>query len=482
MMLTAWTLTLPHRLRVQMEHHLFPGDNDEHGAVLLAGITRVGPITRLLAREFLPARDGIDYVPGTRGYRQLTASFVRDGIVRARDERLAYLAVHNHGGEHRIAFSSDDNASHERGYRALLDIANGPPVGAIVVAEHAVAGDIWEPGGGRHELAETRLLGPRIERLTADAGVGLRAFDSRFDRGARLFGDIGQAMLGRTKMGIIGAGGVGMLLTEYLARSGVGALVIADPERVDVTNLPRLPGSRGSDTRVMFSGARWPAWLRGFGAQTSHHKVDLAQRLAREAAPNMSFEAIVGDFLDPAVVARFRSCDYLFLAADSMQARLLFSALVNADLIPGVQVGAKALVDRKTGDVLDVHSVVRPLWPGEGCLWCNGAIPPAKLVEEAETPARRRAQRYVDDPGVRAPAVMALNATAASQAANDALFMVTGLSGVDATPAYLLFKPRERTVRLSEPRRDPDCPFCSPSPTSVFARGDAASLPVKVLA
>jgi len=476
-----WTLTLPDRLRRELIGHLFPGDADEHGAVLLAGIARTGTRTRLLGRELILARDGIDYVPGIRGYRQLTANFVRDGIVRARDERLVYLAVHNHGGSGEVAFSPDDMGSHERGYQALLDIADGLPVGAIVVALRAVAGDIWEPNGDRHALVETRLLGPQIERWTPDADPSGAIVDSRFDRGARLFGDVGQAILAGTKMGIIGAGGAGMLLTEYLARSGVGALVIADPERVDTTNLPRLPGARGSDARVLFAASRWPAVLRTLGARLARRKVDLARRLAREAAPRISVEAIPGDFLDPAVAARFRTCDYLFLAADSMQARLLFSAIVNADLIPGVQVGAKASLDQRTGAVLDVHSVVRPSWPGEGCLWCNGVIPPARLAEEAATPERRRAQRYVDDPAVPAPAVMALNATAASQAANDALFAMTGLASPDATPAWLICRPQERAVQLTEPRREPTCPFCGRGPTSLFARGDAAALPTKVL-
>lgn len=38
---------------------------------------------------------------------------------------------------------------------------------------------------------------------------------------------------------------------------------------------------------------------------------------------------------------RGQACDYLFLAADSMRARLVFNALVHQYLIPGVQLGSK---------------------------------------------------------------------------------------------------------------------------------------------
>ena len=48
----------------------------------------------------------------------------------------------------------------------------------------------------------------------------------------RLFGDAGQAILREAKVGIIGLGGVGMLLAEYLGRLGVGHFVLIEPERV----------------------------------------------------------------------------------------------------------------------------------------------------------------------------------------------------------------------------------------------------------
>ena len=88
----------------QLHKHLFPGDGDEHGAALLCGVARGGRGVRLLVRDVVLARDGIDFVPGTRGYRLLTAEFVTRMVRRARDEQLVYLAVHNHGGTTSVAF------------------------------------------------------------------------------------------------------------------------------------------------------------------------------------------------------------------------------------------------------------------------------------------------------------------------------------------------------------------------------------------
>src|SRR5208282_235143 len=73
-------------------NHLFPGDGDEHGAVLLAGVSRLKGQLTLLVREVHLAREGIDYVEGRIGYRALSPTFIHRLITRARDEKLAYLA------------------------------------------------------------------------------------------------------------------------------------------------------------------------------------------------------------------------------------------------------------------------------------------------------------------------------------------------------------------------------------------------------
>jgi tRNA A37 threonylcarbamoyladenosine dehydratase len=63
--------------------------------------------------------------------------------------------------------------------------------------------------------------------------------DPAYDRQARLFGDRGQALLATLKVGVIGAGGAGLLLLQWLAHLGVGHLVAVDPDRLETSNLPR---------------------------------------------------------------------------------------------------------------------------------------------------------------------------------------------------------------------------------------------------
>ena len=61
-----------------------------------------------------------------------------------------------------------------------------------------------------------------------------------YDRHARLFGNVGQEILASLKVGVIGLGGGGSLLNEWLARLGVGHIVAVDFDKVEVSNLPLL--------------------------------------------------------------------------------------------------------------------------------------------------------------------------------------------------------------------------------------------------
>ena len=466
-----WRLTIPAGMYEELHGHLFPDDRDEHGAVILAGVCESDRGLRLVARELHLATDGVDYVPGKRGYRMLKAEFIQGRILRARDKRLAYLAIHNHGGTDSVGFSGPDMASHERGYPALLDIVRGMPVGALVFARSAVAGDLWFPDESRAPLGEAVIAGHRRQLLfpspaTKAAAVGM------YDRQSRLFGDGGQELLRRTRVGIVGLGGAGSMLAELLGRLGVGEFVLADPDRAEETNLPRLIAARRRDAVV-------PAWLPQRVANwLRSRKVRMAARNIRRANRTARIEALPRNFLDADVARRFVDCDFLFLAADTMGARLLFNGIVHQYGIPGIQVGAKIPVD-EDGAIGNVFCVSRMVTPEQGCLWCNGLINPARLQDEAVPEAARRGYAYVDDPDVAAPSVVTMNAVACAHAADDFLFHLTGLRYADAETGWFRWNSRRAVAGYDMPRRDADCGECSGADHSRFGMGDNAVLPTR---
>lgn len=88
--------------------------------------------------------------------------------------------------------------------------------------------------------AVTITNGPRTARQTPglDEDVVYKTH-RRFDRAARLFSEPGLHKLMKSRVLVIGVGGVGSFAAESLARSGVGTIVLVDFDRVCVTNTNR---------------------------------------------------------------------------------------------------------------------------------------------------------------------------------------------------------------------------------------------------
>jgi hypothetical protein len=464
----------------RLHRHLFPGDGDEHGAALLCGQAGRDQ-QRLLVREVVLAEDGVDYIAGTRGYRHLTGEFVTRQLRRAKNAGLVYLAVHNHGGRYEVSFSDTDLESHERAYPTLLAL-NKRPVGGVVLAQEAIAADVWLPDGRRRKLDGATIVGTARRSISHERPLG----DSpeRYQRQSLLFGHAGQAQLSRAKVGVVGAGGVGMLLVQAMSRLGVGHLVVIDPDRVQPSNLPRLPEATRWDAMEPLDRPGVPAPIRKAARRLARHKVTVARRLARHAARNIQIEAIVGDVADDNIARGLLDCDFIFLAADTQLARDVVNQIAYQYLIPVLQVGSKVVLDNASGAVLDVFSVVRSVGFRPGCLRCNGLIDPAKLSEEALSSDEQRAnQRYVDDPTVEAPSVFTLNALGVGWASNEFLHYFTGLG--TGTPTFRILRNRpvgQRVPQLVtvEPDANPHCHVCSSGAGSALAMGDLADLPTRL--
>ena len=437
----------------RLTNHCFPGDEDEHGAVALAGVAISRGELILTVRELHIAEEGTDYVEGKIGYRALAPEFIHRMITRARDERLAYLAIHNHFSDRCVDFSRIDLESHERGYPALLQIAKGMPVGALVCGRNSMQADLWTPDGERMALHKLSIVGRSIRSITPSQDSESDNVEA-YDRQIRFLGKAGQRRLERTKVGVIGLGGVGSLVVEYLARVGVGSFVLVDDDVVELSNLSRIVGASVADA---------------IGKST---KMSVACKLILKANPHADIEALIDDVAKESIAKRLVGCDFLFLAADSMRARLVFNALVHQYLIPGVQIGSKVSTD-PSGKILDLLSVNRPVRPSQGCLWCNELIDPTMLAKEAKSDQERKDQAYgVEEPN---PSVITLNAVAASHAINDFLLDYLNLRGeMPVRYEHLHFLNEKRM--LVEPTTDAECTECGREQLR-FARGDTVDLP-----
>jgi hypothetical protein len=244
-----------------------------------------------------------------------------------------------------------------------------------------------------------------------------------------------------------------------LARLGAGELILIDPDTLDETNLSRVVTATNADT------------------SSAPSKVDLAVRYVHAVNPEVKCTPVVDDVAFEDAAERLADCDYIFLCADTMRARLVVNAVVNQHFVAAVQIGSKILLDKDGKKIEQFYSVVRQMRPGIGCLVCNELISPHRLAIEEKSEADWRAQNYgTETPN---PSVITLNGIGASRATHDFLldFVASDLDRPSA--AYYRYDVFKGMWQRTNPRKDPQCSECSSHPDSRFARGSAAHLPVR---
>lgn len=168
--------------------------------------------------------------------------------------------------------------------------------------------------------------GPR-PATDADAPESEYRTHRRFDRAARLLTEPGLHRLMRSRVVVVGMGGVGSFAAEALARSAVGTLVLVDFDDVCVTNTNRQ--------------------LHAMKGNIGLKKVEVMAERVRRIHPTGVAEA-VAEFYEPESSERLLAgqIDFVVDAIDNLTAKAHLVATCIARGIPLVScMGAAARVD-----------------------------------------------------------------------------------------------------------------------------------------
>jgi molybdopterin/thiamine biosynthesis adenylyltransferase len=229
----------------------------------------------------------------------------------------------------------------------------------------------------------------------------------------------GQQKLLRSKVLMVGAGGLGSPAAYYLAAAGVGTLGIIDSDVVDATNLQR---------QILHSTER-----------LGEPKVDSAKRTLEALNPDVNVvtyrERLSSDNIDR-IIADY---DVIVDGADNFPTRyLLNDASVK---------WRKPIVH---GSIYRFEGQVTVFKPFEGpCYRCLFHEPPPPEM----APSCAEAGVLGVLPGV-----------IGCVQANEAIKLLLGI-GEPLVGRYLLFDALDTTFREVRLRRDPDCPVCGEHPT-----------------
>lgn len=223
----------------------------------------------------------------------------------------------------------------------------------------------------------------------------------------------GQEKLLAARVLIIGLGGLGSPVAMYLAAAGVGHLVLADFDTVDLTNLQR---------QIAHTSAR-----------IGMNKAVSAAQAARELNPGITLEAIEQLLDEKSLAQQVQQVDVVIDCTDNFQARFAINAACVAAKVPLVS-GAAIRLEGQVA-VFDARNERSP------CYRC--------LYEEDNDDASCAAN------GVLAPLVGIIGATQALEA-----IKLIGGFGTGLTGRLLLLDARHMQWREIKLSRDPHCPVC----------------------
>jgi len=235
------------------------------------------------------------------------------------------------------------------GVRAVMVLGIGPALGRA-------RGFIQMEPDSFEELDELRVVGAGLSRIPLH-GARMRndAQDqaSSADWWSRSIGALGRetwVKMTESRFVLIGAGRSGSLLATLLARAGVRALALVDPDRVEPHNLGEGAGYGPADINA--------------------YKVDALAAHLRLDRPALEVDPLPVSATHLRALAAVAEADVVISAPDRDSARLAAAYLA--------VLHHKPLLDLGTGILLrdgrrEMGADVRLVWPGR-CLLCTGGV------------------------------------------------------------------------------------------------------------
>jgi molybdopterin/thiamine biosynthesis adenylyltransferase len=161
------------------------------------------------------------------------------------------------------------------------------------------------------------------------------------------FGDAGQAKLKKARVAIAGAGGLGSVISIYLAVAGVGNIRIIDSDKVEITNLNR---------QILHTD-------RDIG----RNKVDSAHEKLTALNHEVTIDPVCDAICEDNALDLLRDCDLIVDALDNLPTRLIINRVALKRNIPLFHGAVSGFEGRATtiipGRTLCLRCLIRKIPP-----------------------------------------------------------------------------------------------------------------------
>lgn len=303
-------------------------------------------------------------------------AFLERALAEATARGVGVALLHSHpNGGHWQGMSRDDVTT-EMGIAGPVFGATGLPlVGLTLAGDGAWSSRFWQRTApmtySRFDCGTVRVVAEDLrvtfyDKLAPPPGSNVRQI-----RTVAAWGQEAQNNLTRLRAGIIGAGSVGGMVGEALARIGFEDVMVIDFDKVEERNLDRLVYATRSDIGRL--------------------KIEvMAEHLsACGTADSCCIEPVLGAVYEESTFRAALDCDVLFSCVDRPWGRYVLNLIAYAHLIPVFDGGISVRMNR-LGKIAAADWKALTATPGRQCLQCAGQYDPGLVQMEREG--------FLDDP------------------------------------------------------------------------------------
>lgn len=349
----------------QLAAHLIRPDGQEDLCFALwRPSTGTARTTAIISDPVLPL-EGERHVHGNASFEP---HYLDRALALALAHRAGLALLHSHPGPGWQGMSADDISTESSRAASTLAATGHPLVGLTIGSDGALSARFWERAAPRqyerHWCENVRVVGRKMLVSLDDAQrPPPRPLPTQV-RTVSAWGDDTQAIITRLRVGIVGAGSVGSLVAEALARTGVQHIRLIDFDSIEEHNLDRLLHAHQTDIGKAKVG------VLGHALHESATATDpVIEALELSVCEAGGFRAAL-------------DCDVLFSCVDRPWPRKVLNIAAYAHLIPvidgGIRIAAPAGV-LKRADWKALTAV-----PGRICLECSGQFDPADVTLERD--------------------------------------------------------------------------------------------------
>ena len=424
--------------------HLLHNPNQENMAIAFCGVSKTKRKIILIVKE-ITCLQSEDLITHTRHGLEIKEDVYREILLKAKALELSIIVFHSHPFAEKAWFSSIDDSND---FLHAKFIKNNIPFiyyANVIVSQKGFKARLFDKRKEKFiEIDEVKIFGNFSNLKNSSDHL-------EFDRNYRAFTKPGQDIISSLSIALVGCGGLGWQIAQQLTSLGVGKLLLIDPDKIEKTNLNRLPALPYS--------------------KVGKSKARVLSSILKRMNPRTKVYYRCKSVHDKNITNELKDYDIIIGAVDSENIRLFLNNFSVKYLKYYLDAGSEIILDN--GKIKHAGGQVNTVIPGTTpCLCCNLLLD-YKIISYENLDANEKHSEvtggYIRGINEPSASIVSINGVVASSLVNEFIALTTKFTTPDS---YLFFDflNKEKLMFSVGFKKNDNCLICGRE--GIFGYGD----------